>query len=132
MVTRTRILLVDDSKLARMALRALLNDLGVSADVTEAADAEAALDLSERSSYDVAFLDYNMPGVDGLSAAAVMRARHPGTAIALVTANAQDDILAEARRLRVAFLGKPVRRDDLGCFMADPAAFIGADMVEGV
>ncbi|MCW2248635.1 CheY-like chemotaxis protein [Azospirillum fermentarium] len=118
MVFCKRILVVDDSKLARMALRALLNDLGVTAEVTEAADAETALELSERSCYDTVFMDYNMPGVDGLSAAAVIRARQPDAAIALVTANAQDDILAEARRLRVAFLGKPVRRDDIARFIA--------------
>ncbi|KAA0680755.1 response regulator [Roseomonas genomospecies 6] len=114
-----RILLVDDSKLARMALRALLNDLGMETDVIEAADAEAALELTERIAFDMVFMDYNMPGLDGLSAAAVIRARQPNMAIALVTANAQDDILANAERLRLGFLGKPVRREDILRFVAD-------------
>lgn len=126
MDTCKRILLVDDSKLARMALRALLNDLGVAANVTEAADAEAALDLVDRSHFDTVFMDYNMPGVDGLSAAAVIRARRPDAGIALVTANTQEDIQAEARRLRLAFLAKPVRREDVSRFLA------GADVAERV
>ncbi|MDQ2106389.1 response regulator [Azospirillum isscasi] len=126
MRTCKHILLVDDSKLARMALRAVLNDLGVEADVTEAADAEAALELTERTGFDTVFMDYNMPGVDGLSAAAVIRVRQPEAAIALVTANAQEDILAEARRLRLAFLGKPVRREDVLRFIS------GSDVAERV
>ncbi|HEY0836981.1 MAG TPA: response regulator [Azospirillum sp.] len=117
MVERKQILVVDDSKLARMALLAVLADIGTDADMREAADAEAALAMLDVGAFDIVFMDYNMPGVDGLSAATVFRARCPDAAIALVTANAQDGILAEAERLRVRFIPKPVRRQDVALFL---------------
>ncbi|WP_207462757.1 response regulator [Azospirillum sp. SYSU D00513] len=117
MPSQTRILLVDDSKLARMAMRAVVSDILDDPSFQEAADATTALDLIERDRFDAVFMDYNMPGVDGLSAAATIRARHPAASIALVTAMAQDSIIAEAGRLSVAFISKPVRRQDVASFL---------------
>ncbi|WP_029010429.1 response regulator transcription factor [Azospirillum halopraeferens] len=117
MVSYTRILLVDDSKLARMAMRAVVNDIMVDAEMLEAADAETALDMLEHDRFDVVFMDYNMPGVDGLSAATIIRERHPGASIALVTAMAQDSIVEEAGRLSISFITKPVRRQDVASFL---------------
>lgn len=114
-----RILVVDDSKLARMALKAVLSDIGTGGNVEEAADAEAAFAMLGGREFDVVFLDYNMPGTDGISAADVIRGRLPAAAIALVTANAQDTILAEADRIGVRFIPKPVRRQDVARFLLD-------------
>lgn len=117
MLQPRRILVVDDSKLARMALKALLADIGGDDDIVEAADAEEAFSILERQDFGVIFLDYNMPGTDGIAAAGVIRRRLPGAAIALVTANAQDAILEAADRLSVRFIPKPVRRHDIALFL---------------
>lgn len=118
MTARIRILLVDDSKLARMAMRAVVNDILDGTEMLEAADAETALDMLEHDRFDAVFMDYNMPGVDGLSAATIIRERHPKASIALVTAMAQDSIVEEAGRLSVSFISKPVRRQDVVSFLA--------------
>lgn len=117
MSARIRILLVDDSKLARMAMRAVVNGVMDDTEMLEAADAETALDMLEREAVDAIFMDYNMPGVDGLSAATIIRERYPKAAIALVTAMAQDSIIEEAGRLSVSFITKPVQRKDVVSFL---------------
>lgn len=117
MAARVRILLVDDSKLARMAMRAVVNDIMEGTEMLEAADAETALDMLEQDDFDAVFMDYNMPGVDGLSAATIIRQRHPKASVALVTAMAQESIIEEARRLSVSFITKPVRRQDVVSFL---------------
>ena len=117
MAGHARILLVDDSKLARMALRAALGDFAADMDVKEAPDAETALGLLEHEPFDAVLMDYNMPGMDGLSAATLIRARFPKTRVALVTANAQDAIIAEARLIGVPLITKPVQRPDLQTFL---------------
>ena len=53
----------------------------------------------------------------GMGEQAAGRVQLVVAAIALVTANAQDTILAEADRLGVRFIPKPVRRQDVARFL---------------
>lgn len=79
------LLLADDQALVRGAMAALLGleeDLEVVAEVGSGTEVvEAAL----RTRPDVAVLDIEMPGLDGISAAAELTARLPGTAVLIVT-----------------------------------------------
>lgn len=80
-----RLLLADDQALIRGALAALLAtepDLRVVAEVARGDEVvQAAID----SSPDVALLDVQMPGLDGLSAAAALRERIPGCRVLMLT-----------------------------------------------
>ena len=72
-----RILLADDQGLVRAALAALLEmqeDFDVVAQVGRGDEVLAA---ARRESVDVALLDIQMPGLDGLAAAAVLHAELP-------------------------------------------------------
>ncbi|HEX5466972.1 MAG TPA: response regulator transcription factor [Candidatus Limnocylindrales bacterium] len=80
-----RVLLAEDQALVRGALAALLaleEDLTVVAQV-ERGDAVLAEVLRTRP--DVALLDIEMPGLDGLSAAAALRAASPACRVLIVT-----------------------------------------------
>ncbi|REL27409.1 response regulator [Thalassotalea euphylliae] len=63
-VNEIRVLLVDDSTLARNHIRRVLNNLGLQK-VTEAADGKEAIAALEDTMFDLVVTDYNMPEVDG-------------------------------------------------------------------
>ena len=67
-----KVLMVDDTPLARTALQSLLHDLGIHADETESGN--EALELIKRSEdndtyYDIIFMDWRMPNMDGIEVA---------------------------------------------------------------
>jgi CheY-like chemotaxis protein len=116
-VSRT-ILIVDDSKLARMVVKSILAKTRADWQTVEAANAQEALDLLAVKAVDIALIDFNMPDRDGLSLAAEMRASSPEMPIAILSANAQDAILARARELDAAFVEKPLSEDTLNDFLS--------------
>lgn len=63
-VHEIRVLLVDDSKLARNHIRRVLENLGLNK-VTEAADGQEAIEKLQDNMFDLVVTDYNMPEVDG-------------------------------------------------------------------
>jgi YesN/AraC family two-component response regulator len=65
-----KVLIVDDSKLARMAVVKALNALRPDWLRVEAANADEALARINEQSPDIVLLDFNMPGKDGLVFAA--------------------------------------------------------------
>jgi two-component system response regulator DesR len=80
-----RLLLADDQELIRKALAALLDleeDFTVVASVARGDEVVAA---AERSGAEVALLDIEMPGIDGLAAAAVLRQQVPACRSLILT-----------------------------------------------
>ncbi len=114
-----RILVVDDSKLARMAVAKALNSIHPEWSRVEASNADEALALAKSDSFDMAILDFNMPGRDGLELAAEMLALKPGMPHAVISANHQVEVVTRAREVGAAFLQKPVTEKALAEFAAD-------------
>jgi CheY-like chemotaxis protein len=114
-------LIVDDSKLARMVMASAFRRIRPDWELLEATSAPAALDAISGGSVDVALVDFNMPGTDGLELLAKIRETHPKMPVALVSANLQDEILARTRELNAAFVAKPVTDDTLGAFLSGAA-----------
>jgi two-component system response regulator DesR len=92
-----RILLAEDQAMIREALATLLDlepDMSVVGQVgrgDEVVDAVTAL-----GGVDVALLDIEMPGLDGLAAAAALRARHPKTRVVILTTFGRPGFLRRA------------------------------------
>jgi DNA-binding response OmpR family regulator len=114
-----KLLIVDDSKLARMSAAKALNTLYPDWGRLEASNAEEALSLAKQTSFDVALLDFNMPGRDGLQLAVELLALHPSTPLAVVSANHQEEIVGRAREIGAVFLTKPLNQQALGAFLQD-------------
>lgn len=110
-----KILVVDDSRLARMAAGKALAGLYPAWTRLEAANAEDAIRLAPEA--DLALLDFNMPGRDGLKLAEQLRDNWPTMPMAIVSANSQREIVDRARALDVAFLAKPLMEDALRTFL---------------
>ncbi len=117
----TAILIVDDSKLARIVVGKALTALQPDWERVEAGAADEALSILERRTVDVVILDYNMPGRSGLDLAEDLRTRFPKMPIALATANVQDEVIARARAANVAFVAKPITEDGLRGFVSGAA-----------
>jgi CheY-like chemotaxis protein len=115
------ILIVDDSKLARIVLAKAITALQPDWIRVEAGHAEEALTIVERQPIDVAVLDYNMPGKDGLALAGELRGRFPSMSIAIATANVQDEVIAAARAANATFINKPVTEEGMRGFLSGAA-----------
>ena len=87
----------------------------------EARDGDEAIALLEQEGVDVTFVDFNMPGRNGLEVAEAIRARYPAMPIALATANVQDEIIAKVRAIDGSFVPKPVSSDGLRGFLSGAA-----------
>jgi two-component system response regulator DesR len=91
-----RVLLADDEHLIRGALAALLaleDDLTV---VAEAAGGDEALAMARAHRPDVAVLDLQMPGLDGVAVAASLGTAAPGCAAMIVTSHGRPGALKQA------------------------------------
>lgn len=117
----TTVLIVDDSKLARIVVGKAIAALQPEWSRIEAGNADEALALLESHAFDLAVLDFNMPGRDGLDLAEELRARFPEMPIAVATANVQDEIVARARAANAAFIPKPVTEDGMRGFISGAA-----------
>lgn len=117
----TTILIVDDSKLARIVAGKAIGALQPDWRRLEAGNAEEALTRVAEGGIDVVLMDFNMPGKDGLALAAELRALHPDMPLAVVTANVQDEVIARARAAQAAFIAKPVTEEGLRGFLSGAA-----------
>jgi DNA-binding NtrC family response regulator len=121
-----RVLVVDDSKLARMAVAKALNALHADWARIEASNADEALGLAKTDSFDLAILDFNMPGRDGLVLAAELLALKPGMPLAVISANHQVEVVTRAREVGATFLQKPLTEKALAEFLADATKRLAA------
>lgn len=115
------VMIVDDSKLARIVAARTLAALQPDWKRVEATSAAEALKIVSEQQVNVALIDFNMADKDGLALAAELRDAHPDLPIAIVTANLQDEIVARARALDATFVAKPVTADGLEPFITGTA-----------
>jgi two-component system sensor histidine kinase/response regulator len=115
-LTRLRALIVDDNAAAREIVDGLIHDIVKHVDsVASGAEALSAVRQNDaQAPYDVVFMDWRMPGMDGLQAARAIKSdptlRHP-PAIIMVTAFGREEVRDEAERLDLdGFLVKPVTK----------------------
>ena len=123
---KTTIIIVDDSKLARIVVGRAIAALQPDWERLEASNADQAMQQIASRRVDVALLDYNMPGKNGLELAKELRALHPQMPIAVITANVQDEIMAAARAVDAGFVTKPITEEGLRPFLSKAAETLGA------
>lgn len=113
-----KVLIVDDSKLARMVLASALRRVRPHWTLVETTNADDALGAVAGKAVDIALVDFNMPGIDGLELVARIRKIHPTMPIAVVSANLQDEIIRRARELEAGFIAKPLTDEAVEAFLS--------------
>ncbi len=104
-----QILIVDDSKTARMMLKHWLTALRPKYQLHEAAGGDEALALVQASPGDwLALIDYNMEGLTGTELVQALLPHIPPACMALCTANIQGAIQEKAQDLGIHFMKKPM------------------------
>ncbi|MFN9576486.1 MAG: sigma-54-dependent transcriptional regulator [Gemmatimonadota bacterium] len=93
-MSRRSILVVDDEPGIRAALGQLLEYEGY--DVRAVADAAQGLAAYAERRADLVFLDVKLPGMDGLRALEVLRARDPGAIVVMISGHATLQTAVEA------------------------------------
>ena len=84
-----RVLIADDHPLVRDALARTLHELDTAAEVLQAGDLDSLLRLAQAEPADLALLDLNMPGMNGV--AGLRRLRQALPTLPVVVASGQDD-----------------------------------------
>src|ERR1700679_3967530 len=106
-------IIADDERLAREELKFLLDQIGDVEVVAVAANGLEALDAIERLDPALAFLDIQMPGLDGLSVVRRLREQNIEPPH-VIFSTAYDQFAVEAFRLEAMdYLLKPVERERL-------------------
>jgi two-component system response regulator DesR len=126
-----RLLIADDQALVRGALAALLDlepDLEV---VSEVGRGDEVVEAARTTKPDVALLDVEMPGLDGIEAATALRSAVPGVRVLMVTTFGRPGYLRRAmeagaagfvvKDTPAAQLADAVRRVHQGLRVVDPS-----------
>lgn len=108
-IDQLRVLVVDDSRMARKVVSRVLGNLGVQR-ITEAADGSDAIELLSQQTFDMVVTDYNMPEVNGLELTEHIRQSdtYSHLPVMMVTSEANDAHLSHVAQSGVnAIADKP-------------------------
>lgn len=115
----TTMLIIDDSRVARMLLRAFVLERRPEMVVLEAANADEALARAAQTpAINLVSIDYSMPGVDGLQLAEQLQAALPAARKVLMTANIQESIRSRAEAMGIRFIAKPITEASVDSLLA--------------
>ncbi len=105
-------LIIDDEPAAIRDLSMVVSDVDPEAVIDTATNTDAAFELCKKDTYDILFLDINMPGKDGITLARELKDIMPMGNIIMVTAYPQYAL--DALQLYVSgYILKPAMEDDI-------------------
>jgi two-component system, chemotaxis family, chemotaxis protein CheY len=121
-----KILIVDDSKVSRLFISSYFHEVQPDWQLFEADGGQQAQELVDEHHFFAITLDYNMPGLNGLELASLLRVKNPTCFMGLLTANVQRFTQDDAAKAGVKFYKKPVSLDLIKLIADDIGAFYGS------
>lgn len=113
-----RVLIVDDDPGMAETFGDILEAKGYQVQI--ASDGPGALACIGKESFDIAFLDIKMPGMDGVEVLHRIKQARPGALVVMMTAYALPDLIAQAEREgALAVLSKPLPLDRVIRFLTE-------------
>jgi len=117
------VIVADDQSAVREGLVLLLGTLPGIEVAGQAADGDAAVELVAAMRPQVALMDLNMPGCDGVAATRRITADHPGTRVVVLTTYADDESIIRALQAgALGYLTKDATRAEIGRAVVAAAA----------
>lgn len=109
-----RVLIVDDSSTMRSIVRKILSGSRFRLEIEDSSDGESALAQVRAGRFGLVFLDYNMPGFNGIDTLKEIRRQHEEVAVVLITSSLDATLADRARAAGAfAFLKKPFYPADI-------------------
>jgi len=109
-----RVLVVDDSLTMRSIVRKILAQSRFQLEIFEAQEGVEAIKQIATGKFDIVFLDYNMPGLNGVETLAGIKRQSPNVHVVIMTSTTDDVVAERARRTgAAAFLKKPFYPADI-------------------
>jgi len=109
----SRVLVVDDSGTMRSIVRKILAATRFPLEVVEAEKGGDAVELMRERDFDLAFVDYNLPGLSGLETITEIRRAQRNPTFVLITSLDEEAIVELAHAYGIAFLKKPFFTADI-------------------
>jgi DNA-binding response OmpR family regulator len=107
-----QVLVVDDERFFREAIREILSAEGLSC--VECEDGERALELAREPGLGVVVLDIRLPGIDGIEVLRRLRELRPSLRVIMLSASTDQELVLEALRLGACdYLAKPLHDEEL-------------------
>lgn len=109
---KIKVLIADDEQTFRETFEKILLEEGF--DVTAVSNGIDAIDIVRQTSFDVAILDIQMPGADGIKVLTEIMSVSPDTRVIMITAFGTVEMAVEAIKLGASeYVMKPVIFDDV-------------------
>lgn len=93
---KLKVLLVDDHALVRRGFRRMLEDEPTFLVVGEASDGLEAVEIADKLQPDVIVMDCALPQINGIEASKRVLAKHPETAILMLSMHSEDTLIRQA------------------------------------
>ncbi len=107
-----RVLIVDDERFFRDAIRETLTEVGI--DVESVSSGKEALTAVGNSDIAVVVLDVTLDDMSGIDVLRQLREIRPSTQVIMLSASADQDLVLEALRLDASdYLAKPLHDEEL-------------------
>ncbi len=103
-----KLLIVDDSKVSRMVIRARVKVLQPDWEILEASNGEEGISLALEHQPDFCTMDINMPGILGTDAAEQILQKIPKLRLVIFSANIQETFQERTASMGALFVAKPV------------------------
>ncbi|MBR7801234.1 response regulator [Undibacterium fentianense] len=106
--TIKKLLIVDDSKVSRMVIKARVKAIHPDWEILEANNGTEGIAVAEQHKPDFCTMDINMPGILGTEAAEHILKSVPSIRMVIFSANIQETFQDKANAMGAVFVAKPV------------------------